>query len=40
MKRLQAFKFQIEPNGEQIRAMRQYAGNDSSFVNSNSSTFG
>jgi len=27
MKRLQAFKFQIEPNGEQIRAMRQYAGN-------------
>jgi len=27
MKRLQAFKFQIEPNGAQIRAMRQYAGN-------------
>ena len=27
MKRLQAFKFQIEPNGGQIRAMRQYAGN-------------
>lgn len=27
MKRLQAFKFQIEPNGEQIRAMRKYAGN-------------
>ena len=27
MKRLQAFKFQIEPNGEQIRAMRQYSGN-------------
>ena len=27
MKRLQAFKFQIEPNGEQTHAMRQYAGN-------------
>ncbi len=27
MKRLQAFKFQIEPNGAQIRLMRQYAGN-------------
>lgn len=27
MKRLQAFKFQITPNAEQIRAMRQYSGN-------------
>jgi putative transposase len=27
MKRLQAFKFRIAPNGEQIRAMRQYTGN-------------
>ena len=27
MKRLQAFKFQIKPNGEQVRALRQYAGN-------------
>ena len=27
MKRLQAYKFQIEPNGEQICAMGQYAGN-------------
>ena len=27
MKRLQSYKFQIEPNGEQIRTMRQYAGN-------------
>jgi transposase len=27
MKQLKAFKFQITPNGEQIRAMRQYAGN-------------
>lgn len=27
MKRLQAFKFRIEPNGEQQRAMCQYAGN-------------
>ena len=27
MKRLQAYKFRIEPNGEQMRAMRQFAGN-------------
>lgn len=27
MKRLQAYKFEITPNGEQIRMMRQYAGN-------------
>ena len=27
MKRLQAYKFQIEPNGEQLREMRQFAGN-------------
>jgi len=27
MKRQQTFKFQITPNGEQIRMMRQYAGN-------------
>ena len=27
MKRLQAFKFQLEPNGAQTRLMRQYAGN-------------
>lgn len=27
MKRLQAFKFQIQPNGEQIRLMRKFAGN-------------
>ncbi len=27
MKRLQAYKFKIEPNGEQIRSMRQFAGN-------------
>lgn len=27
MKRLQAYKFQLEPNGEQIRSMRKYAGN-------------
>ena len=27
MKRLQAYKFKIEPNGEQIRNMRQFAGN-------------
>ena len=26
MKRLQAFKFELMPNGEQIRAMRQFAG--------------
>lgn len=27
MKRLQAYKFEITPNGEQIRMMRKYAGN-------------
>ncbi|MDR3491815.1 MAG: transposase [Gammaproteobacteria bacterium] len=27
MNRLQAYKFRIEPNGEQCRAMRQFAGN-------------
>ena len=27
MKRLQAFKFQIEPNGSQLHAMQQFAGN-------------
>jgi hypothetical protein len=27
MKRWQATHFQIEPNGEQRRAMRQFAGN-------------
>ena len=27
MQRLQAYKFQIEPNGEQLRAIRQFAGN-------------
>ncbi len=27
MKRLQAYKFEIEPNGEQLRAMRMFAGN-------------
>ena len=27
MKRLQAYKFLIEPNGEQIRQLRQFAGN-------------
>ena len=27
MKRLQSYKFQIEPNGEQLRAIRQFAGN-------------
>jgi len=27
MKRLQAYQFQIEPNGEQLREMRQFAGN-------------
>lgn len=26
MKRLQAYKFELMPNGEQTRAMRQYAG--------------
>jgi putative transposase len=26
MKRLQAYKFELIPNGEQTRAMRQYAG--------------
>jgi len=28
MKRLQAYKFKIEPNCEQIRNMRQFAGNE------------
>ena len=27
MKRLQAFKFELQPNGEQVRAMRRFAGN-------------
>jgi len=27
MQRLQAYKFQLKPNGAQMRAMRQYAGN-------------
>jgi len=27
MKRLQAYKFELTPNGEQIRMMRKYAGN-------------
>ncbi len=27
MKRLQAYQFQSEPNGEQLREMRQFAGN-------------
>jgi len=27
MKRLQAFKYELQPHGEQLRAMRQYAGN-------------
>lgn len=27
MKRLQAYKFRIEPNGEPIRAMKKFAGN-------------
>jgi Helix-turn-helix domain len=27
MKRWQAYQFQIEPNGEQLREMRQFAGN-------------
>lgn len=27
MKRLQAFKFELQPNGGQVRAMRQFAGN-------------
>lgn len=26
MKRLQAYKFELRPNGEQVRLMRQYAG--------------
>ena len=26
MKRLQAYKFELMPNGEQIRAMRRFAG--------------
>ncbi len=26
MKRLQAYKFELMPNGAQVRAMRQYAG--------------
>ena len=26
MKRQQAFKFELQPNGEQIRTMRRYAG--------------
>jgi Helix-turn-helix domain len=28
MKRLQAFKFEVRPNGEQRRQMRRYAGPD------------
>lgn len=27
MKRLQAFKFELQPNGEQVRSMRRFAGN-------------
>jgi putative transposase len=27
MKRLQAFKFELRPNGEQVRSMRRFAGN-------------
>ncbi len=27
MKRLQAYKFKIEPNGAQMRSMHQFAGN-------------
>ena len=26
MKRLQAFKFELQPNGEQARSMRRFAG--------------
>ncbi len=26
MKRLQAFKYELQPNGEQQRAMRRFAG--------------